>query len=160
VILSRSLQLRLQHLSCTVPWAAARLYHLQHAADLRNAAVTLLSQPDPRIAGLNPTAIILELHLQLREGALGVSDFSPAASDADFISSAMRAASSLSATTTHLHPFAVRTSTTSACWHFLYAKYPDLCPSLAKRLTAVAATQLTQLPTRVRRALTRAVNYN
>jgi hypothetical protein len=88
VILSRSLQLRLQHLSRTVPWAAASPYLQQHAADLREATLTLFGQPDHCTAGLNPTATNFQLHLPLREGGFGVNDFPPAACAAAFISSA------------------------------------------------------------------------
>jgi hypothetical protein len=70
MMLSRSLQLRLQHLSRTIPWAAASPYLQQHTADLRDATLTLFRQPDPRTAGLSPTATDLQLHLPLREGGL------------------------------------------------------------------------------------------
>jgi hypothetical protein len=46
VILSRSLQLWLQHLSRTVLWAAASPHLQQHAADLRQATLKLFGQPD------------------------------------------------------------------------------------------------------------------
>jgi hypothetical protein len=121
VILSRSLQLWLQHLARTVPWAAASPHLQQHAADLRQATLTLFCQPDPRTAGLHPRASSLQLHLPLREGGFGVSDFPPASCAAAFISSAMRAASAFSAAATHLHPFSAPTSVTYACWNFLHA---------------------------------------
>jgi hypothetical protein len=78
-ILYRSLRLRLQHLSGTAPWATASPYVRHHAADLRHAALTNFGQPDPRTTGLKPTATNLLLHLPLREGGFGVSDFPPAA---------------------------------------------------------------------------------
>jgi hypothetical protein len=65
----------------------------------------LFGQPDTGTAKLNPTTTNLQLHPPLREGGVSVSDFPPAVCAAAFISSATRAASSLSATATHLHPF-------------------------------------------------------
>jgi hypothetical protein len=153
VILSRSVQLRLQHLSRTVPWADASPYLQHHAADLRNAALTLFGQPDPRTAGLSPTAINLQLHLPLREGGFGVSDFPPAACAAVFISSATRAASALSTAAAHLHPFSAPNGATFACWQSLHTQIPNLCPPPAEGLTAATAAKLTQLPTQVRNAL-------
>jgi hypothetical protein len=153
--IQRSLQLRLQHLSRTDPWAAASPHLQQHAADLRQAILTLFDQPDPRTAGLNPTATSLQLHLLLREGGFGVSDFPPACAAA-FISSATRAASALSAAAINMHPFSAPTSATSACWQFLHTHFPELCPSPAEGLTAATAAQLTWLPTQVRNALTAA----
>jgi hypothetical protein len=118
------------------------------------ATLTLYDQPDPRTARLNPTATDLQLHLPLREGGFGVSDFPPAACAAAFISSVTRAASALSAAVTLLHPFSAPTSATSACWHFLHTQFPDLCPSPAEGFTAATAAQLTSFPTQVRNAFT------
>jgi hypothetical protein len=149
MILCCSLQLRLQHLSQTVPWAAANPYLQQHAADLHHATLTLLGQPDHRTAGPNPMATDHQLHLPLREGGFGVSDYPPAARVAAFTSSATRAAFALSASTTHLHLFYAPASDTSACWHFLQNHFTDLCPSPAKGCTSATATKITRLPTQV-----------
>jgi hypothetical protein len=89
-------------------------------------------------------------------GGFGVSDIPPVACAAAFLSSATRAASTLSAAATHPHPFSAPASATSACWHFLHTQFPKLCPSPAKGSTATTATQLTQLPTQVCNALTAA----
>jgi hypothetical protein len=51
VILSRSLQLRLQHLSRTVPWGAASPHLQQHAADLRQAPSRSSANPTPAQQG-------------------------------------------------------------------------------------------------------------
>jgi hypothetical protein len=154
VILCRSLQLRLQHLSRTVPWNVATPYLQQHASDLRHANLTLFGQYDNRTVGFNPTATNPQLNLPLREGGLGVSDFPPAACAAAFISAATQAPSALSAAATHLHPFTAPNRETSACWHLLHTHFPEQCRSRAEGLTAVAAAQLTRLPTQVRDALT------
>jgi hypothetical protein len=98
----------------------------------------------------------LQLHLPLREGGLGVSDYPAAARVAALIASATQAASALSATTTHLHPFHAPASDISACWHFLQNQLPDLCPSPGKGFTSVTATKLTRLPTQARDAHTAA----
>jgi hypothetical protein len=80
---------------------------------------------------LIPAAAELRLHLPLRKGGFGVSGFPPAVCAAAFISSVTRAASALSANATNLHPFIAPTSA-SASWHFLQAKFPELCPSPAR----------------------------
>jgi hypothetical protein len=101
-------------------------------------------------------ATTLQLHLPLSEGGFGVSVFPPTAGAAAFMSSSTRAASALSAAATHLHHFSAPTGAASASLHFLHAKFPYLCPSLAKGLTAATGAQLTRLPTQVRNAHTAA----
>jgi hypothetical protein len=51
VILTHPLQLRLQHLSRTVPAAIAAPHLEQQADDLRRAAIHVIGQPDPQTAG-------------------------------------------------------------------------------------------------------------
>jgi hypothetical protein len=143
--LSRDYILIQFHFLRTVPWAEGSPLLEQHAADLCLAALALFSQPDPRTAGLNPTATNIQLHLPLREGGFGVSNFPPAVCAAAFVSLAMRAASALSAAATHLHPFSAPTNATSTCWHFQQTQLPELCLSPAEGLTAATAALLTRL---------------
>jgi hypothetical protein len=77
VILTHSMQLRLQHPSRTVPPATARSQLEQHAADLRRTALQIFGHPDLHAAGLNPEATCLQLHLPLRDGGSGITAFPP-----------------------------------------------------------------------------------
>jgi hypothetical protein len=85
-ILCHSMQLRLQHLSHTVPPATARPHLEQHAADLRCTALQICGQPDLHAARLNSEATCLQLHLPLRDGGFGIAVFPPGTCSAAFLS--------------------------------------------------------------------------
>jgi hypothetical protein len=57
-VLSRVYILIQLHFSRTVPWAEASPHLQEHAADLCQVALALFGQPDPRTAGINPTAYL------------------------------------------------------------------------------------------------------
>jgi hypothetical protein len=120
---------------------------------LRHVALQVIDQPDPQTAGLNPTAIRLQLHLLLRNGGFGTANFPPDVCAAAFLSSATRAATSLSAAASHLQPFAAPYGTALAALRHIHSHFAALCPHPAVGFTDPAAAQLAQLPTLVRRAL-------
>jgi hypothetical protein len=116
VILTNSPQLRLQHLSRTVPPATASPHLEQHANNLRRTSLQIFGQPDPPSAALDPTATRIQLHLPLRLGGFGITSFPSEACAAAFLSSTARAASALSAAAPHLHPFAALRSAALDTW--------------------------------------------
>jgi hypothetical protein len=77
VIPTHSQQLRLQHLTCIKTAAIAIPHSEQQADELHRAALQVIDQPDPQTAGLNPTAVRLQLHLPLRNRGYGIAKFPP-----------------------------------------------------------------------------------
>jgi hypothetical protein len=76
-VLTASLQLKLQHLTRTVPWQLCAPLLAAHTADLRQDALHVLGQPRPGADGLNPAAVHLQLHIPLRATGFGLLHFPP-----------------------------------------------------------------------------------
>ncbi len=149
-LLTKSLQLRLLHLTRTVPWEHASGSFRRHAADVRAAALQILGEPNPAASRLNPEAVRLQLHLPHRLAGFALQPLTPDVCTASYLSCAAQAQLVLQTAPAWLHPFA--TQPACAKLQALSHRHPAVSPNTDAPTTPEHLQHIAKCPRLVRDA--------
>jgi hypothetical protein len=122
-VLTRSMQLKLQHLIRTVPLQLSAALLQEHIAELRRAALQVLGQQHPDVDGLNSVAVHPQPDSPLRIAGFDVLHLPADLCTTAFVSSSARAEVAVQSAPPSLRPFTSTHSDSSAARNLLCSCY-------------------------------------